>query len=70
MENHRGLVVSTTGESVETLWAEHNLVGLSTPEMNGGARHDALNDFFNSWNWYKTETRGRYMLEKQLEPFR
>ena len=48
----------SNGETVETLWAEHNMVGLSTREMNGGARHDALNDFFNSWNWYKTETRG------------
>lgn len=48
----------SNGEMVETLWAEHNMVGLSTREMNGGARHDALNDFFNSWNWFKTETRG------------
>ena len=48
----------SNGETVETLWAKHNMVGLSTREMNGGARHDALNDFFNSWNWYKTETRG------------
>lgn len=49
----------SNGESVESLWAEHNMVGLSTREMNGGARRDALNDFFNSWNWYKNETRGK-----------
>ena len=49
----------TCGEIVETIWAEHNAVGLSTREMNGGARRDALNDFFNSWNWYKNEGRGQ-----------
>ena len=50
----------TCGEIVETIWAEHNAVGLSTREMNGGARRDALNDFFNSWNWYKNEGRGKW----------
>lgn len=49
----------TCGEIVETIWAEHNAIGLSTREMNGGARRDALNDFFNSWNWYKNEGRGK-----------
>lgn len=52
----------SNGELVETLWAEHNMVGLSTREMNGGARLDALNDFFNSWNWVKTEGRGKLKL--------
>ncbi|KAI1783516.1 hypothetical protein LXA43DRAFT_903418 [Ganoderma leucocontextum] len=57
----------TCGEMVETIWAEHNAIGLSTREMNGGARRDALNDFFNSWNWYKNEGRAKYLLRKLTE---
>ncbi|RPD67426.1 hypothetical protein L227DRAFT_486469, partial [Lentinus tigrinus ALCF2SS1-6] len=60
----------SNGESVEALWAEHNSVGLSTREMNGGARLDALNDFFNSWNWYKNEGRGKYIARKLPEKLR
>ena len=45
----------TCGEMVETIWAEHNTLGLFTHEMNGGAQKDALNDSFNSWNWHKNE---------------
>ena len=52
----------TCGEMVETIWAEHNAIGLSTREMNGGARRDALNDFFNSWNWYKNQGRGSSLV--------
>ncbi|KAI0703979.1 hypothetical protein C8Q76DRAFT_572048, partial [Earliella scabrosa] len=57
----------SNGESVEALWAEHNAVGLSTREMNGGARLDALNDFFNSWNWRKNEGRGKLLARKLKE---
>ena len=48
----------SNGESVEILWAVHNLAGLSTREMNGGGRHDALNDLFSFWNWTKNENMG------------
>ncbi len=48
----------TNGEAVEPLWATHNQAGPSTREMNGGARHDALNDMFSFWNWVKHETMG------------
>ncbi|KAI0716590.1 hypothetical protein C8Q76DRAFT_616444, partial [Earliella scabrosa] len=57
----------SNGESVEALWAEHNSVGLSTREMNGGARLDALNDYFNSWNWRKNEGRGKLIARKLRE---
>ncbi|KAI1782629.1 hypothetical protein LXA43DRAFT_905177 [Ganoderma leucocontextum] len=43
----------THGEGVETPWAELNISGLSTREMSGGGREDALNSLFNYWNWSK-----------------
>ena len=43
------------GEGVETPWAEFNIAGLTTREMTAGARHDAINDLFNYWNWVKNE---------------
>lgn len=48
----------TNGEAVEPIWSAHNAAGPSTREMNGGARHDALNDMFSFWNWMKHETMG------------
>ncbi|KAI0702154.1 hypothetical protein C8Q76DRAFT_633263 [Earliella scabrosa] len=57
----------SNGESVEILWAVHNLAGLSTREMNGGGRHDALNDLFSFWNWTKNENMGKYLSRKLKE---
>ena len=48
----------SNGEAVEPVWGEHNAAGLSTREMNGGARHDTLNDIFSFWNWVKHERFG------------
>ncbi|KAI0706683.1 hypothetical protein C8Q76DRAFT_629932 [Earliella scabrosa] len=48
----------SNGETVESNWFPHNAVGLSTREMNGGARQDSINDHFNFWNWVKNEIRG------------
>lgn len=45
----------THAEGVEHLWSETNQAGISTREMNPGARHDALNDFIGFWNWRKVE---------------
>lgn len=50
----------THGEGVETPWAEFNIAGLTTREMTAGARHDAINDLFNFWNWGKNETLRAY----------
>lgn len=63
----------TNGETVETLWAEHNAVGPSTREQNGGARKDSICDYFNSSNWYKNEGRGTWGVHPcpaDSQPFR
>ncbi|RDX39433.1 hypothetical protein OH76DRAFT_1367526 [Lentinus brumalis] len=57
----------TNGEAVEPIWGAHNAAGPSTREMNGGARHDALNDMFSFWNWMKHETMGKYLARKLQE---
>jgi hypothetical protein len=43
----------THGETVEQEWAHINLAALSTREMGPGARHLALDDSWNWWNWRK-----------------
>ena len=48
----------TCGEMVEVNWAENNAVGLSTREMNAGARQDAICDHLNAQNWRKNVTHG------------
>ncbi|KAI0693053.1 hypothetical protein C8T65DRAFT_586112, partial [Cerioporus squamosus] len=60
----------TDGEAVEPLWASHNQAGRSTQKMNGGARHDALNNMFSFWNWLKHETIGKYLARKLQEKLR
>ncbi|KAI0352177.1 hypothetical protein OH77DRAFT_1460988 [Trametes cingulata] len=57
------------GEGVETPWAELNAAGLSTREMNAGARHDALNSVFNFWNWQKTVNMGKFLARKLREAY-
>lgn len=47
---HVGL---TTGELIETGWAEHNLTAGSTKEMNDGHRHDVIDATCDHWNWEK-----------------
>ncbi|KAF7335063.1 hypothetical protein MVEN_02256800 [Mycena venus] len=44
----------TTGELIETGWAEHNLTAGSTKEMNDGHRHDVIDGTCDHWNWGKT----------------
>jgi hypothetical protein len=43
----------TTGEDIETTWAGTNSLGPSVREMGPAARHDTLNDHWNSWNFRK-----------------
>lgn len=43
----------TCGEEVETSWAHTNALGPSIREMGSGARHETLNDHWNSWNFHK-----------------
>ncbi|KLO03733.1 hypothetical protein SCHPADRAFT_812326, partial [Schizopora paradoxa] len=44
----------THGERIESGWAEGNLAGPSTREMNAGHRHETLSCFYNEWNWQQT----------------
>ncbi|KAJ7052855.1 hypothetical protein C8F01DRAFT_1236176 [Mycena amicta] len=46
-------VGNLSGEIVETGWAEHNLTGGSTREMNDGHRHDVIDGTSDHWNWNK-----------------
>lgn len=48
------------GETVEHPWAENNQAGISTREMNPGARHDTLNDLHGFWNWVKVQKMCMY----------
>lgn len=41
----------THGERIESGWAEGNLAGPSTREMNPGHRHETLSAFYNEWNY-------------------
>lgn len=41
----------THGERIESGWAEGNLAGPSTREMNAGHRHETLSCFYNEWNF-------------------
>ena len=43
----------TTGEDIETTWAGTNSLAPSVREMGPAARHDTLNDHWNSWNFRK-----------------
>lgn len=42
------------GEGIESGWAARNEEGGSTSEMNGGHRHNTLDDTSGDWNWKKT----------------
>jgi len=41
----------THGERIESSWAEANLSGPSTSEMNAGHRRDVLAAYYNFWNF-------------------
>jgi len=43
----------TTGEDIETTWAGTNSLAPSIREMGLAARHDTLNNHWNSWNFRK-----------------
>ncbi|KAI0057483.1 hypothetical protein BV25DRAFT_1812316 [Artomyces pyxidatus] len=44
----------TCGEGIEAGWADTNGASLSTREMSGEGRHEALDDFLSAINWRKT----------------
>ena len=43
----------TCGEEVETVWSHTNSLTGSVREMAPAARHEALNDHWNGWNFRK-----------------
>ena len=43
----------SNGETVEIAWAILYEIGIASREMNGGARHDAICDSINGYNWDK-----------------
>ncbi|KAF9782109.1 hypothetical protein BJ322DRAFT_1009547 [Thelephora terrestris] len=57
----------THGETIEQEWAHINLVALSTREMGPGARHLALDDSWNWWNWKKVLGMGELLLRNLLK---
>ncbi|KAF7375725.1 CxC2 domain-containing protein [Mycena sanguinolenta] len=44
----------TDGEGIERPWASIGAIASSTRVSGPGARHDALDDHWNFWNWLKT----------------
>ncbi|EJF55278.1 hypothetical protein DICSQDRAFT_74779, partial [Dichomitus squalens LYAD-421 SS1] len=48
----------SNGETVEIAWAILNEIGVATRKMNGGARHDAICDSINDYNWDKMQGLG------------
>ncbi|KAF7351520.1 CxC2 domain-containing protein [Mycena sanguinolenta] len=44
----------TDGEGIERPWASIGAIATSTRVSGPGARHDALDDHWNFWNWLKT----------------
>ncbi|KAF8142767.1 hypothetical protein K438DRAFT_1634908, partial [Mycena galopus ATCC 62051] len=44
----------TDGEGIERPWASIGAIASSTRVSGPGARHDALDDHWNYWNWLKT----------------
>ncbi|KAF7342709.1 CxC2 domain-containing protein [Mycena sanguinolenta] len=44
----------TDGEGIERPWASIGAMATSTRVSGPGARHDALDDHWNFWNWLKT----------------
>ncbi|KAJ7898154.1 hypothetical protein B0H14DRAFT_3080805 [Mycena olivaceomarginata] len=44
----------TDGEGIERPWASIGAIASSTQVSGPGARHDALDDHWNFWNWLKT----------------
>ncbi|KAI0026428.1 hypothetical protein K488DRAFT_75352, partial [Vararia minispora EC-137] len=55
------------GETVEHYWAEINQIGPMIRQMNGGRRHDTLNDHHGDWNWKKTIKLGNQLYNNLLE---
>ncbi|TBU21114.1 hypothetical protein BD311DRAFT_870016 [Dichomitus squalens] len=54
----------SNGETVEIAWAILNEIGVATREMNGGARHDAICDSINGYNWDKMQGLAEYLAHK------
>lgn len=53
----------THGERIESGWAEGNIAGPSTREMNPGHRHETLSSFYNEWNYQQTLKLGSLLIE-------
>ncbi|KAI0055824.1 hypothetical protein BV25DRAFT_1815103, partial [Artomyces pyxidatus] len=60
--NYTEGVGRTYGEGIEAGWADTNGAALSTREMGGSFRREALDDFFGAINWRKTVTMGPALL--------
>ncbi|TBU21409.1 hypothetical protein BD311DRAFT_743616 [Dichomitus squalens] len=54
----------SNGETVEIAWAILYEIGVATREMNGGARHDAICDSINGYNWDKMQGLAEYLAHK------
>lgn len=50
----------THGERIESGWAEGNLAGPSTREMNPGHRRETLNAYYNEWNYQQAYKLGKF----------
>ncbi len=42
------------GECIKSGWAEGNMAGPGTREMNPGHCHETLSSFYNKWNYQQT----------------
>lgn len=51
----------THGERIEGGWAEGNLAGPSTREMNPGHRHETLSAYYNESNYQQSYRMGMYL---------
>ncbi|KLO12124.1 hypothetical protein SCHPADRAFT_941460 [Schizopora paradoxa] len=57
----------THGERIESGWAEGNLAGPSTREMNPGHRHETLSIIYNEWNYQQIIKLAAFLAKKLVE---
>ncbi|KAM6489975.1 hypothetical protein JOM56_014554 [Amanita muscaria] len=60
----------TCGEEVEVSWSHTNPLAPSVREMGPEARHETLNDHWNSWNFHKIVGFRKALLKKFKEAAR
>ncbi|KAJ7585715.1 hypothetical protein C8J56DRAFT_892401 [Mycena floridula] len=58
------------GDNIEQPFAETKTTGGSTKHMNGGHRHDVLDDFHNFWNYKKMTDMGRSLATRYQAAFK